>query len=127
MRVAHKKLVEEKGLNDTHFDAIAELLAATLKDLGVGQDLIDEVMIIAGSTRNDVLNKPEQNDLSLQNTTGVIENNYSGEIQVLILYASETGNCEQISQDLLFNLKKNFQQVPEIASAKRVTMNEYAK
>ena len=59
MRVAHKKLVVEKGLNDTHFDVVAELLAATLKDLGVGQDLIDEVMIIAGSTRNDVLNKPE--------------------------------------------------------------------
>jgi len=59
MRVAHKKLVEEKGLNDTHFDAIAELLAATLKDLGVGQGLIDEVMSIAGSTRNDVLNKPD--------------------------------------------------------------------
>ena len=65
MRVAHKKLVEEKGLNDTHFDAIAELLAATLKDLGVGQDLIDEVMIIAGSTRNDVLNKPEKDERSL--------------------------------------------------------------
>jgi hemoglobin len=59
MRVAHKKLVEEKGLNDTHFDAIAELLAATLKDLGVGQGLIDEVMSIAGSTRNDVLNKQD--------------------------------------------------------------------
>ena len=59
MRVAHKKLVEEKGLNDTHFDAIAELLAATLKDLGVGQGLINEVMSIAGSTRNDVLNKQD--------------------------------------------------------------------
>jgi hemoglobin len=59
MRVAHKKLVEEKGLNDTHFDAIAELLAATLKDLGVSQDLIDEVMTIAGSTRNDVLKKQD--------------------------------------------------------------------
>jgi hemoglobin len=59
MRAAHKKLVEEKGLSDTHFDAIAELLAATLKDLGVAQCLIDEVMTIAGSTRNDVLNKPE--------------------------------------------------------------------
>ena len=65
MRVAHKKLVEEKGLNDTHFDTIAELLAATLKDLGVGQSLIDEVMIIAGSTRNDVLNKPEKDERSL--------------------------------------------------------------
>ena len=65
MRVAHKKLVEEKGLNDTHFDAIAELLAATLKDLGVGQDLIDEVMIIASSTKNDVLNKPEKDERSL--------------------------------------------------------------
>ena len=65
MRAAHKKLVEEKGLNDSHFDAIAELLAATLKDLGVCQGLIDEVMTIAGSTRNDVLNKLEKDERRL--------------------------------------------------------------
>ena len=44
------------ALDDTHFGAIAESLVATLKELGVGQNLIDEVMAIVGSTHDDVLN-----------------------------------------------------------------------
>ncbi len=56
MREGHKHLVE-KGLNDGHFDAVAENLQATLTELGVPGDLIDEVMTIAGSTRDDVLNR----------------------------------------------------------------------
>lgn len=60
MKVAHKNLVEQKGLNDMHFDAIAELLSATLTDLNVNSSLIDEVMSIVYATRNDVLNIPEQ-------------------------------------------------------------------
>ncbi|NQU62185.1 MAG: group 1 truncated hemoglobin [Rhodospirillales bacterium] len=55
MREAHKPLVE-KGLNDSHFDAVAGHLDATLRELGVDDDLISEVMAIAGSTRDDVLN-----------------------------------------------------------------------
>jgi hemoglobin len=56
MRNAHKRLVA-KGLNDDHFDAVAGHLQATLKELGVASDLIGEVMAIAGSTRDDVLNR----------------------------------------------------------------------
>ncbi len=56
MREGHKHLVE-KGLNDSHFDAVMENLAATLKELGVPDDLIAEAAAIAESTRNDVLNK----------------------------------------------------------------------
>ena len=59
MRQAHKHLVE-KGLNDSHFDAVAGHLKATLEELNVPADLIGEVMAIAGSTRNDVLNRPAQ-------------------------------------------------------------------
>jgi hemoglobin len=55
LRKAHATLVE-KGLNDSHFNIVAEHLAATLKDLNVAQDVIAEVMAIAGSTRSDVLN-----------------------------------------------------------------------
>ncbi|MEQ6341241.1 MAG: group 1 truncated hemoglobin [Gammaproteobacteria bacterium] len=54
MRAAHAPLVE-RGLNDSHFDAVAEHLQATLKELNVPAELIAEVMAIAGSTRNDVL------------------------------------------------------------------------
>jgi hemoglobin len=45
------------GLNDSHVDAIIELLGATLKDLGVKDELISQVAAIAESTRNDVLNR----------------------------------------------------------------------
>lgn len=56
MREGHKKLVEE-GLNDIHFDAVVENLAATLRELGVGAADIGEVAAVAESVRNDVLNR----------------------------------------------------------------------
>ena len=56
MRTAHKPLVD-RGLNDSHFDAVAGHLQDTLSELGVGSDLIDQVMALAGSTRDDVLNR----------------------------------------------------------------------
>ncbi len=46
---AHMKLTED------HFNAVAGHLLATLQQLNVPEDLIDEVMTIAGSTKNDVL------------------------------------------------------------------------
>jgi len=57
MRHAHKRLVEEMGLNDTHFDAVVENLGTTLQELGVADDLITEVATIAESIREDVLNR----------------------------------------------------------------------
>lgn len=56
MREAHAKLVEQ-GLNDSHFDAVVEDLGATLKELGVADELIQEAAGIAETTRNDVLGK----------------------------------------------------------------------
>ncbi len=56
MREGHAHLVA-KGLNDTHFDAVMENLAATLQELNVPADLISEAAAIAESTRNDVLNR----------------------------------------------------------------------
>jgi hemoglobin len=56
MREAHAHLVE-KGLNDSHFDAVIENLGASLTELGVPADLIGEAAGIAESTRNDVLGK----------------------------------------------------------------------
>ena len=57
MRHAHQHLVDEKGLNDMHFNVIVELLAGTLAEMGVAEDLIAEVGKIAETTRNDVLCK----------------------------------------------------------------------
>lgn len=56
MRAGHAHLVEQ-GLNDTHFDAVMENLAATLQELNVPAELIAEAAAIAESTRNDVLNR----------------------------------------------------------------------
>jgi len=56
MRRAHAKL---PGLNDSHFNAVAENLQATLTELKVKKELIDKIMAIAESTRNDVLNRPK--------------------------------------------------------------------
>jgi hemoglobin len=56
MRRGHAHLVA-RGLNDAHFDAIAGHLQGALQELGVKQELIDQVLAIAGSTRNDVLGR----------------------------------------------------------------------
>ena len=56
MRKGHAHLVE-RGLNDSHFDAVMEHLGATLKELNVPDELIAEAAAIAESTRNDVLGK----------------------------------------------------------------------
>ncbi|HEY8096614.1 MAG TPA: group 1 truncated hemoglobin [Methylobacter sp.] len=56
MRRGHAHLVE-RGLNDAHVDAVIEDLAATLRELNVGEDLIAQVAAIAESTRNDVLGR----------------------------------------------------------------------
>ena len=56
LRTGHAHLVTT-GLNDSHFDAIIELLGGTLQDLGVSPALIAQVAAIAESTRKDVLGR----------------------------------------------------------------------
>ncbi len=56
MRTAHANL---PGLNETHFNAVAENLQKTLVELKIKPELIQQVMTIAASTRNDVLNRPK--------------------------------------------------------------------
>jgi hemoglobin len=57
LTLAHAKLVQNKGLSDVHFDAVAKHLAATLRDLGVAEPLIQEALGIVGSTRDKVLGR----------------------------------------------------------------------
>jgi hemoglobin len=56
MRRGHAHLVA-RGLNDSHFDAVVDLLGQSLAELGVAAPLIAQVAAIAESTRNDVLNR----------------------------------------------------------------------
>jgi hemoglobin len=57
MRKAHANL---PGLNETHFAAVAENLQKTLEELKISKELIGQVMTIAASTRDDVLNRPKK-------------------------------------------------------------------
>lgn len=57
LRAAHAGLVKRRGLNDSHFDAVAQHLVATLNELGVAQPLIDEAIGIVATTRDSVLGR----------------------------------------------------------------------
>ncbi len=56
MRKGHAHLLK-LGLDDSHFDAVVENLGATLTELTVPQELINEVVAICETTRNDVLGR----------------------------------------------------------------------
>ena len=56
LRAAHAPL-KTRGLGDVHFDAVAKHLDATLTELGVARDLIDEALAIVAGTRNEVLDR----------------------------------------------------------------------
>ena len=56
MRHAHKQLLD-KGLNDSHVDAVLENLDRTLRQLGVGEKEVREVCDLANSVRDDVLSR----------------------------------------------------------------------
>ena len=59
MAAAHRKLVQEKGLNDAHYDAVIENLGSTLVELGVPNELIKEAAGVAESVRDAVLGRGE--------------------------------------------------------------------
>ena len=56
LRKAHVDL----KLTEADFNAVAENLVSTLKDFKVKQELIDQVVAIALSVKDDVLNKPKE-------------------------------------------------------------------
>lgn len=56
MRKAHSGM----GLTEAHFNAIAENLVNTLKDLKISQELIDQVIAVVATTKDDVLGLPKK-------------------------------------------------------------------
>ncbi len=57
MRRGHLHLIA-RGLNDDHVDAVIELLGETLTELGVKNELIQQIAAVANSVRDDVLDRP---------------------------------------------------------------------
>jgi len=53
MREAHKHM----NLTEEHFGAVAEALVGTLEELDVPKDIIGEIVNVALSVKDDVLNK----------------------------------------------------------------------
>ncbi|KAG2423281.1 hypothetical protein HXX76_015430 [Chlamydomonas incerta] len=51
LAAAHRRLIQEKGLKEEHFDMVAGHLAGTLQLLGVGAELVDEVITLVATTK----------------------------------------------------------------------------
>jgi hemoglobin len=58
MRRSHAKLIG-MGMNDRHFDIVMDHLRDTLTELGVESTLVDAVLAIAESTREDVMGRSQ--------------------------------------------------------------------
>lgn len=56
MRTAHAPMID-RGLNDSHVDAVIEILGESLREVGAPEHLITRVASIAESARADVLNR----------------------------------------------------------------------
>ncbi len=56
LRTAHADM----GLTEVHFNAIAENLKATLEELKISKELIDQALAVVATTRDDVLNRPKK-------------------------------------------------------------------
>ena len=61
LALAHAHLVKA-GLDDEHFNAVAEHLAATLAELAVPDDMSTSILEIVGSTRDAVFGRSAQDD-----------------------------------------------------------------
>ena len=57
MREVHKPLVENMGLDDSHFDQLLSHLRSSLAEVGMDKGIIADAMAVAESYRDDVLNK----------------------------------------------------------------------
>jgi hemoglobin len=55
MDVAHQRLIEKEGMNDSHFDATLENLVGTLAEMGVPKELRDEVGTAVEGLREQVM------------------------------------------------------------------------
>jgi hemoglobin len=76
MRKAHAHL----HLTDKHFDRVAKHLSDAMLHLGVGQDLVDQVLAVAETTRADVLGRPVPTPWYIENSRLIL-----GSIAVLAL------------------------------------------
>jgi truncated hemoglobin YjbI len=54
LRQAHKRLVEERGLGDCHFDRVLKLFGEALEELGISEKERTGMLEILASTRDEI-------------------------------------------------------------------------
>lgn len=59
---AHKRLIDEKGLNETHFDIVIEHFVATMKELEVPDSISDQAVAILMTSRPVFERRPTVQD-----------------------------------------------------------------
>ena len=57
LRKVHKRLVDEMGLTDEHFDRVAQLFKESLEELNISEKERDGMLEILGSMRDDILDR----------------------------------------------------------------------
>ncbi len=57
LRAAHRRLLEEQGLSERHFDVLIDVLAMTLDDLGHEDDLARSIIGRLATLGDDVPNR----------------------------------------------------------------------
>ena len=94
LRTAHEHFVA-KGLDDTHFDAVAGHLRATLQELEVPEDLIIDVLTVVETTRNDVLGIADATEEAVTTEKETVQE--VAEEEVKVDEESGTGSASQPS------------------------------
>jgi len=94
LRAAHEHFVA-KGIDDTHFDAVAGHLRATLQELEVPEDLIIDVLTVVEKTRKDVLGIADASEDAA--TAEKVTGQEAAEEAVNVDGASETQSASQPS------------------------------
>ena len=57
MRMAHRKLVRKHGLNEGHFNAVADHLKSSLEEIGIQPPEVEEIVAAALSLKDAVLDR----------------------------------------------------------------------
>lgn len=57
LRKIHKRLVEEMGLTDAHFDRMLQLFKESLEELNISEKALNSMLEILESARDDILNR----------------------------------------------------------------------
>ncbi|PNH11487.1 Group 1 truncated hemoglobin glbN [Tetrabaena socialis] len=74
--IAHKRLILEKGLNEGHFDMVANHLAETLRSLNVPTDLLNEAMAVVETARPAIFGQSRRPSVPISRSAAASSRNH---------------------------------------------------